>query len=156
MKLVLTILILILYFDIVGERCRCGAWVTPAFHIQTNKVDRCVQRGPPPSLPPPRIIKKLAPVSSSSIPPEGITTKLQSGSSTTDKLPPGDDTDNPSEGTTVKVNSKGQSLPECTTANCPETSGLESVNKKRDLTIINRAQSESIKLLANEDLPPLE
>jgi len=25
----------------VGERCPCGAWVTPAFHVQKAKVDVC-------------------------------------------------------------------------------------------------------------------
>jgi len=24
-----------------GERCPCGAWVTPAFHVQRTKVDAC-------------------------------------------------------------------------------------------------------------------
>lgn len=24
-----------------GERCPCGAWVTPAFHVQKAKVDVC-------------------------------------------------------------------------------------------------------------------
>jgi len=24
-----------------GERCPCGAWVTPAFHVQKAKVDAC-------------------------------------------------------------------------------------------------------------------
>jgi len=28
-----------------GERCPCGVWVTPAFHVQKSKVDVC--RTPP-------------------------------------------------------------------------------------------------------------
>ena len=24
-----------------GEPCPCGTWMTPAFHIQKNKVDEC-------------------------------------------------------------------------------------------------------------------
>jgi hypothetical protein len=24
-----------------GERCPCGSWVTPAFHVQKSKVDAC-------------------------------------------------------------------------------------------------------------------
>ncbi|KAL3882096.1 hypothetical protein ACJMK2_028467 [Sinanodonta woodiana] len=27
-----------------GEKCPCGAWVAPAFHIQTSKVDKCMPR----------------------------------------------------------------------------------------------------------------
>ena len=30
-----------------GERCPCGAWVAPAFHIQTTKVDMCKPRTVP-------------------------------------------------------------------------------------------------------------
>lgn len=33
-----------------GERCPCGAWVSPAFHIQRSKVDEMKPRAVQPSL----------------------------------------------------------------------------------------------------------
>ncbi|CAH1781057.1 unnamed protein product [Owenia fusiformis] len=34
-------------FKWMGERCPCGTWVTPAFHINAGKVDRAVPRPKP-------------------------------------------------------------------------------------------------------------
>ncbi|ELU15396.1 hypothetical protein CAPTEDRAFT_176337 [Capitella teleta] len=33
-------------FNWFGERCPCGTWVTPAIHIQSNKVDKSQPRAP--------------------------------------------------------------------------------------------------------------
>ena len=33
-----------MHVKFVGEKCPCGTWVTPAFHIQVNKVDQAIQR----------------------------------------------------------------------------------------------------------------
>lgn len=33
-------------FFFSGERCPCGAWIAPAFHIQTSKVDLVKPRPP--------------------------------------------------------------------------------------------------------------
>lgn len=41
-----------------GERCPCGSWVTPAIHIQSSKVDKCI----PPKLPPPKTWIHTAPL----------------------------------------------------------------------------------------------
>ncbi|XP_013410303.1 dual specificity protein phosphatase 12 [Lingula anatina] len=39
-------------FNWAGERCPCGAWITPAFHIQIQKVDKSSPRSLPVTVPP--------------------------------------------------------------------------------------------------------
>ncbi|KAI0230981.1 Dual specificity protein phosphatase 12 [Lamellibrachia satsuma] len=39
-------------FNWAGERCPCGRWITPSFHILSGKVDKCFPRAMPPTLQP--------------------------------------------------------------------------------------------------------
>jgi len=33
-----------LFYYYLGERCPCGQWIIPAFHVDSGKVDECKPR----------------------------------------------------------------------------------------------------------------
>ena len=53
-----------------GEHCPCGAWVTPAFHVQKSKVDACSSK--PLAVPSAAVGLQLT-QSVNRLPPSGLT-----------------------------------------------------------------------------------